>query len=134
MNLLIPLYLVVAAGTLAYLLPRLLERARGAAPPRRAGARRRATLAPGSRRAACERLLFGAVALYALQAAYSSDLAKAAENIAFFYVPFALLFLLLRDVALDARAAAALPRRGGRARGRCSRASASSSTTASRCS
>ena len=36
--------------------------------------------------------------LYALQALYSADRAKAAENIAFFYVPFALLFVLLRDV------------------------------------
>jgi O-antigen ligase len=45
-----------------------------------------------------EWLLFAAVALYALQTAYSADRAKAAENILFFYVPFALLFLLLRDV------------------------------------
>ncbi len=36
--------------------------------------------------------------LYAVQALYSTDIAKAAENIAFFYVPFALLFVLLRDV------------------------------------
>ena len=39
------------------------------------------------------------VVLYALQALYSSDRGKAAENLAFFYVPFALLFVLLRDVA-----------------------------------
>ena len=32
------------------------------------------------------------------RALYSSDHAKAAENVAFFYVPFALLFVLLRDV------------------------------------
>jgi O-antigen ligase len=38
------------------------------------------------------------VALYALQASYSSDLTKAAENVGFFYVPFLLLFILLRDV------------------------------------
>ena len=43
-------------------------------------------------------LLFAAVALYALQAIYSADHAKAAENIAFFYLPFGLLFLLLREV------------------------------------
>ncbi len=36
--------------------------------------------------------------LYALQATYSTDHTKAAENIAFFYVPFGLLFMLLRDV------------------------------------
>jgi O-antigen ligase len=78
-NLLIPLYLVVAAGTLVHLLPRLANRSE-------------------RRPEGVEWLLLGAVALYALQALYSTDLAKAAENIAFFYVPFALLFVLLRDV------------------------------------
>ena len=38
-----------------------------------------------------------------LQASYSDDLAKAAENIVFFYVPFALLFLLLCEVRLTRR-------------------------------
>ena len=33
-----------------------------------------------------------------LQGIYSADHAKAAENIAFFYIPFGLLFMLLRDV------------------------------------
>jgi O-antigen ligase len=78
-NLLIPLYLVVAAATLAHLLPRLLSRSE----------RRPERL---------EWLLLGAVALYAVQALYSTDLTKAAENVGFFYVPFALLFVLLRDV------------------------------------
>ena len=36
--------------------------------------------------------------LYALQAAYSADFSKALENMVFFYVPFALLFALLREV------------------------------------
>jgi O-antigen ligase len=78
-NLLIPLYTVVAAGTIAQLLPRLLR-----------GRERRPE--------GFEWLLLAAVALYAAQALYSSDIGKAAENMAFFYVPFALLFLLLRDV------------------------------------
>jgi O-antigen ligase len=78
-NLLIPLYLVVAAGTLAHLLPRL---ARAEEPAPRG----------------LEWLLLGSVALYAVQAIYSSDPAKAGENLAFFYLPFALLFVLLRDV------------------------------------
>jgi O-antigen ligase len=78
-NLLIPLYLVVAAGTLAHLLPRL---ARAEEPAPRG----------------LEWLLLGSVALYAVQAIYSSDPAKAGENLAFFYVPFGLLFVLLRDV------------------------------------
>lgn len=45
-----------------------------------------------------EWLLLIAVAVYALQALYSADRAKAGENLAFFYLPFGLLFVLLRDV------------------------------------
>jgi O-antigen ligase len=78
-NLLIPLYLVVAAGVLAHLLPRVLSREERA--PR-----------------GLEWLLLATVVLYAIQTVYSSDPAKAAENLGFFYVPFALLFALLRDV------------------------------------
>ncbi|HUA74671.1 MAG TPA: O-antigen ligase family protein [Solirubrobacteraceae bacterium] len=78
-NLLIPLYLVVAAGVLAHLLPRLLRREE-----------------PAFGR--LEWLLLASVVLYALQALYSTDRAKAGENLAFFYVPFGLLLLLLRDV------------------------------------
>ena len=59
-----------------------------------------------------------AVALYALQALYSADHAKAAENVAFFYVPFGLLFVLLREVRWTRELLLALPRRGGRAGGR----------------
>jgi O-antigen ligase len=83
-NLLIPLYVVVAAGTLAHLLPRLFHRRGGHA--------------PGRPPMPLEWLLLAAVVLYAVQALYSSDHAKPVENIAFFYVPFGLLFLLLRDV------------------------------------
>ncbi|HEY3960484.1 MAG TPA: O-antigen ligase family protein [Solirubrobacteraceae bacterium] len=111
-NLLIPLYLVVAAGTVTYLLPKLVP-ARGVKGPRNAdgcGDRRRqemmeneAHVSPTKIRTwltprGVEWLLLAAIVLYALQAAYSPDHGKAAENIAFFYVPFGLLFLLLRDV------------------------------------
>ncbi len=78
-NLLIPLYLVVAAGAIAHLLPRLV---------------RREERGPNT----LEWLLLASLVLYALQTLYSSDRGKAAENLAFFYVPFALLFVLLRDV------------------------------------
>jgi O-antigen ligase len=98
-NLLIPLYLVIAAGTLTYLLPRLLGRGHAGEEP----ALERDELSP--RRLAfwssprgVELLLFAAVVLYALQTIYSGDRTKGAENIAFFYIPFALLFLILRDV------------------------------------
>jgi O-antigen ligase len=122
-NLLIPLYLVVAAGTLAHLLPRLLARwpisdrwvagrSSIGGPAPLADNR---VLADGERSShvrdagdeepsgwdsprGMRRLLFGAVVLYALQTIYSADQAKAAENVAFFYVPFALLFLLLGEV------------------------------------
>jgi putative inorganic carbon (HCO3(-)) transporter len=114
-NLLIPLYLVVGAGTLAYLLPLLGSDERSPAdgdgravrshggPSTRSIDERRASPSPRGRVSltsprGLEWLLLGAVVLYALQAAYSGDYAKAAENIAFFYLPFGLLFLLLRDV------------------------------------
>jgi hypothetical protein len=83
-NLLIPLYLVVGAGALAYLTPRLRDRSEH---PERAG------------RVLLEWLLLAAVVLYGLQAAYSADFSKALENMVFFYVPFALMFALLREVA-----------------------------------
>ncbi len=110
-NLLIPLYLVVAAGTLTYLLPRLLGRGvEGSRDAEDCGDRRQQQsmkgLAAGSptklttwlSARSLEWLLLGAVVLYALQGVYSPDHAKAAENVAFFYIPFGLLFMLLRDV------------------------------------
>ena len=54
-----------------------------------------------------EWLLAGAMVLYALQAAYSTSLDKALEQTVFFYVPFALLFAVLRDVEWSPQAAAA---------------------------
>lgn len=102
-NLLIPLYLVVAAGTLVHLLPRWLARAPGptgtgeSRPPREpwpAASKPSSWLTPRG----VELLLAAAIALYALQTSYSIDRAKAGENILFFYVPFGLLFLILRDV------------------------------------
>jgi putative inorganic carbon (HCO3(-)) transporter len=119
-NLLIPLYVVVAAGVLA--------RARAVVGARRRfGARRGLAGAPRGKTHTTDRpgdvsglarwpafpgrpwrawltpaglqwLLALSVVLYALQALYSPDLAKAAENLAFFYAPFLVLFVLLRDV------------------------------------
>ncbi len=82
-NLLIPLYLVVGAGALAWTVPRL-----------RGGSHDPDRHPP----IPLEWLLAAAVVLYALQAAYSADFTKALENVVFFYVPFALLFALLREV------------------------------------
>jgi O-antigen ligase len=79
-NLLVPLYFVVAAGAVAFLVPHL---------------RGQRAADPGHPRGAMEWLLAGYVALYAVQASYSDDFSKALEQVVFFYVPFALLFALL---------------------------------------
>jgi len=91
-SLLLPLYAVVGAGVLAWALPRL----RGAAgdddaPP--AGG--------------LERVLALVLVLYAVGAAWGSDPGKAVENTLFFYVPFALLFVLLARTAWSGRLVAA---------------------------
>jgi putative inorganic carbon (HCO3(-)) transporter len=78
-NLLVPLYGVVAAGVLAFALDRL----RGDG-----GWSERKPTAP-------ELMLLAIVVLYAIQSVYSTDLEQAVKNIAFFYVPFALLLRLL---------------------------------------
>jgi O-antigen ligase len=44
-----------------------------------------------------ESLLVASIVLYAVQAAYSAGFSKALQNVAFFYVPFALLLTLLRE-------------------------------------
>ena len=83
-NLLVPLYLVVAAGAAAYAVPRLAGRERPE------GGR-----APG----AVEWALAASLALYGIQSSYSADFGHALENVVFFYVPFALLFALVARVA-----------------------------------
>jgi O-antigen ligase len=102
-NLLVPLYLVLAAGTIVHLLPLLAAMisgrgggARVATPGEDGGSPARLRFWTSPR--GLEWLLFAAIGLYAVQALYSGDRAKAAENIAFFYVPFALMFVILRDV------------------------------------
>ena len=82
-----PLYLVVAAGALAYAVPRLAGRERAE------GGR-----APGL----LEWALAASLALYAIQASYSDDFGHALENVVFFYVPFALLFVARGPRGVDA--------------------------------
>ncbi|MDQ6915904.1 MAG: O-antigen ligase family protein, partial [Actinomycetota bacterium] len=81
-NLLVPLYFVVAAGAVAFVVRR----------------RRGPTDLEPPPRGALEWALLGFVTLYAIQAAYSADFTKALEQVVFFYVPFALLYALLLDV------------------------------------
>jgi putative inorganic carbon (HCO3(-)) transporter len=89
-NLLVPLYVVVAAGALAFVVPALRRRVPdGAAEPIRTGW--------------VERLLSLYVLLYALQSVYSLDFEKALQNMVFFYAPFALTFFLLRRLSWSGR-------------------------------
>jgi O-antigen ligase len=97
-NLLIPLYVVVAAGIVVRL-SAMLHRHDVVAGVR--GAAAREGVDPAIRW--LEWVLLGAIVLYVLQISYSPDRAKAAENVAFFYVPFGLLFVLLRDVPWTSR-------------------------------
>jgi O-antigen ligase len=80
-NLLVPLYLVIAAATAAY-----------------AWRQARTHDADHRRAGALEIAIAAFLALYALQSLYSRDFEKALEQVVFFYVPFALLFCQLREV------------------------------------
>jgi len=81
-GILIPLYVVIAAGAVAFLLEG------GDRDP-----------APGT----AERALGTFVVLYAIQALYTpgASLSKAVEDVGFFLVPFSLLYVLLRRVTWD---------------------------------
>jgi len=94
-NLLLPLYLVIAAGALAYAIPRL----------RAVPGLDDDDEQPAHRSRLLEWLLAATVVLYAAQAAYSSDFDKALSQVIFFYVPFALLFALLTRVEWTPRLA-----------------------------
>ena len=78
-NLLLGLYLVVGAGALTWLLPRLRRGASEEGP------------APG----ALEWVIAAALVLYSVQSSYGLGSAPALENVVFFYIPFALLFVLI---------------------------------------
>jgi O-antigen ligase/polysaccharide polymerase Wzy-like membrane protein len=82
-NLLVPLYLVIAAAAVAH----LWRQAAG-----------EETAAGPSRVRAIELALALFISLYALQSLYSNDLDTALEQMVFFYVPFALLAKLLSEV------------------------------------
>jgi putative inorganic carbon (HCO3(-)) transporter len=84
--LLLPLYAVIAGGVVARLSGREAVAAEAA--------RRSTTL---------EKVLACVVVLYAAQALYSTDVEAAAKDIAFFYVPFAVLLRLLLDAPWSRR-------------------------------
>jgi O-antigen ligase len=90
-NLLVPLYLVIAAGVAAYAW-KVIKRAGSPRDER-----------PGRATSAVALTLAVFVVLYALQSLYSRDFDQALEQVVFFYVPFALLFRLLVDIDWSAR-------------------------------
>ncbi len=89
-NLLVPLYFVVAAGALAYIAPALTGRG--------AEGREDDVGARSPRPGWIERLLALYIVLYGVQSVYSSDFEQALQNMVFFYVPFTLLYQLLRSL------------------------------------
>lgn len=110
-NLLVPLYLVIAAGVLS---TALREWGGGGVPlAQRRPVFRTTGLARGgdskAKNPASEGdtptsphllpyVLAGVVLLYALQTLYSPDFSKSLQNVCFFFVPFSLVYALLRDV------------------------------------
>jgi len=88
-NLLVPLYLVIAAGVLAT----ALRDWRATSRPLPATGPAGGVWVP--------RLLAAVVLLYAIQTLYSADFSKGLQNVCFFFVPFSLVYGLLRDVSWD---------------------------------
>lgn len=84
-NLLVPLYLVIAAAVLATLLRDWSDPPQGHPPRPLAWA------------------LAAVVLLYGLQALYSEDFSQGLQNLCFFLVPFTIAYRLLREVEWDAR-------------------------------
>ncbi len=99
--LLVPLYFVIAAAALGWLVP-VLRRARSGSHGDGSDIPGDGSVAPGDARSGprqthlFERLLAAAVVLYSLQSLYSHDFPKALQNEVFFYIPFAILFDRLR--------------------------------------
>jgi putative inorganic carbon (hco3(-)) transporter len=115
-NLLVPLYLVIAGGVLVTVIrewratPALLPGGgtAGAPAPEDAlatagGGGSPAVTGPAGPTAWLARLLGAIVVLYAVQALYSEDFSKGLQNVCFFFVPFSLVYGLLRDVTWDRR-------------------------------
>ena len=96
-HLLVPLYLVIAAGFVCFAYRAL---ARGEAAPRTTRRRPRRDAASGEAPllAWLYRALAATLVVYAIQTAYSADVSNAIENAAFFLVPFAVMFVLLTEV------------------------------------
>jgi O-antigen ligase len=106
-NLLVPLYLVIAGGVLSLAL-RDLQKGWGV--PRRkhwSTSSQEPERPPlcgfpqGDPPTLLPLVLAAVVLLYALQSLYSPDFSKSLQNVCFFFVPFSLVYALLRDVQWD---------------------------------
>jgi len=103
-NLLIPLYLVIAGGALAQAW-RDAQQGWGVPQRKHWSTSRQAPVRPplcgfppGDPPTLLPQVLAGVVVLYALQTLYSPDFSKSLQNVCFFFVPFSLVYALLRDV------------------------------------
>ena len=113
-NLLVPLYLVIAGGVLSTALRvwggggvplaqrrpvfRIASSARETDSKAKNPASERDTSSPPH---LLPYVLAGVVLLYALQTLYSPDFSKSLQNVCFFFVPFSLVYALLREVRWD---------------------------------
>ncbi len=97
-HLLIPLYLVIAAGLACLAFAELAGGRRGGSaggsPPQAVPAR----LAELPAAVWLRRVIAATLVLYAIQSAYSADVSNAIENACFFLVPFAVMLMLLGEV------------------------------------
>lgn len=84
-NLLVPLYLVIAGGVLAAAVKDWHRRPAG----------------PVAAAQWLPRVLAAVVMLYAVQVLYSADFSKGLQDVCFFFIPFSLVYGLLRDVCWD---------------------------------
>lgn len=119
-NLLVPLYLVIAGGVVSAVIsgwregtgvPLRKPEDRGT-PLREPALKRPLGSLPGSAHKFPQGgtpvlllpyVLAGVVVLYALQTLYSPDFSKSLQNVCFFFVPFSLVYALLREVSWDKR-------------------------------
>ena len=99
-HLLVPLYLVIAAGFVCFAYRAFTDGKQGAS-------REAVYVDPANGETPLITWLYRALAatlvLYAVQTAYSAHVSNAIENAAFFLVPFAVLFVLLSDVTWTPR-------------------------------
>ncbi|HMI81671.1 MAG TPA: O-antigen ligase family protein, partial [Solirubrobacterales bacterium] len=105
-NLLVPLYLVIAAGVVAAAARDLGLRPAGPVSDQGLslpGESSRSSPPAGGDGVWLARVLAAVVILYAVQALYSEDFSKGLQNVCFFFVPFTVAYGLLQDVRWDGK-------------------------------